>query len=126
MPSSSPSRSHHVAGVAWAPIRSAAAPLGLRDFTLVRCLGAGDIGPSTSSALMGNMAAARCRCRPVVVRVCHEGGGPLPHSPRRASWSSTLVATSTRSATACSIAASPSCPPGFTPPRFSSRSSICT
>uniref|UniRef100_A0A0D9VWS2 non-specific serine/threonine protein kinase n=1 Tax=Leersia perrieri TaxID=77586 RepID=A0A0D9VWS2_9ORYZ len=30
--------------VAWAPIRAAAAPLGPRDFTLVRRVGAGDIG----------------------------------------------------------------------------------
>ncbi|KAL5209362.1 hypothetical protein ABZP36_004985 [Zizania latifolia] len=43
-PSSSPPRPHRAADVAWAPIRAAAAPLGPRDFTLVRRVGAGDIG----------------------------------------------------------------------------------
>ncbi|KAF0902669.1 hypothetical protein E2562_018297 [Oryza meyeriana var. granulata] len=43
-PSSSPPRPHRAADVAWAPIRAAAAPLSPRDFTLVRRVGAGDIG----------------------------------------------------------------------------------
>ncbi|KAG8062848.1 hypothetical protein GUJ93_ZPchr0003g17467 [Zizania palustris] len=43
-PSSSPPRPHRASDVAWAPIRAAAAPIGPRDFTLVRRVGAGDIG----------------------------------------------------------------------------------
>uniref|UniRef100_A0A0E0KGQ5 non-specific serine/threonine protein kinase n=1 Tax=Oryza punctata TaxID=4537 RepID=A0A0E0KGQ5_ORYPU len=43
-PTSSPPRPHRAADVAWAPIRAAAAPLGPRDFTLLRRVGAGDIG----------------------------------------------------------------------------------
>ncbi|XP_062213355.1 protein kinase PINOID-like [Phragmites australis] len=45
-PSSSPPRPHRASDVAWAPIRgrAAAAPLGPRDFTLLRRVGAGDIG----------------------------------------------------------------------------------
>ncbi|XP_062209362.1 protein kinase PINOID-like [Phragmites australis] len=45
-PSSSPPRPHRASDVAWAPIRGrgAAAPLGPRDFTLLRRVGAGDIG----------------------------------------------------------------------------------
>ncbi|CAM0875742.1 unnamed protein product [Alopecurus aequalis] len=43
-PTSSPPRPHRAGDLAWAPIRAAAAPLGPRDFTLVRRVGAGDIG----------------------------------------------------------------------------------
>ncbi|KAL6637500.1 hypothetical protein ACP70R_025072 [Stipagrostis hirtigluma subsp. patula] len=45
-PSSSPPRPHRASDVAWAPIRgrAAEAPLGPRDFTLLRRVGAGDIG----------------------------------------------------------------------------------
>uniref|UniRef100_A0A0A9GDU7 non-specific serine/threonine protein kinase n=1 Tax=Arundo donax TaxID=35708 RepID=A0A0A9GDU7_ARUDO len=47
-PSSSPPRPHRASDVAWAPIRGRAAastsPLGLRDFTLLRRVGAGDVG----------------------------------------------------------------------------------
>uniref|UniRef100_A0ACD5X5G8 Uncharacterized protein n=1 Tax=Avena sativa TaxID=4498 RepID=A0ACD5X5G8_AVESA len=43
-PTSSPPRPHRAGDVAWAPIRAALAPLGPRDFTLVRRVGAGDIG----------------------------------------------------------------------------------
>ncbi|KAM3260038.1 hypothetical protein ACQJBY_051361 [Aegilops geniculata] len=43
-PTSSPPRPHRAGDVAWAPIRAALAPVGPRDFTLVRRVGAGDIG----------------------------------------------------------------------------------
>ncbi|XP_051179307.1 protein kinase PINOID [Lolium perenne] len=43
-PTSSPPRPHRAGDLAWEAIRAAAAPLGPRDFTLVRRVGAGDIG----------------------------------------------------------------------------------
>ncbi|CAN6291820.1 unnamed protein product [Urochloa humidicola] len=43
-PSSSPPRPHRASDVAWGPIRGRAAALGPRDFTLLRRVGAGDIG----------------------------------------------------------------------------------
>jgi protein-serine/threonine kinase len=43
-PSSSPPRPHRASDVAWAPIRGRAAVVGPRDFTLLRRVGAGDIG----------------------------------------------------------------------------------
>ncbi|KAK3146639.1 hypothetical protein QOZ80_3BG0269300 [Eleusine coracana subsp. coracana] len=43
-PSSSPPRPHRASDVAWAPIRGRDSALGPRDFTLLRRVGAGDIG----------------------------------------------------------------------------------
>ncbi|EAZ27908.1 hypothetical protein OsJ_11868 [Oryza sativa Japonica Group] len=56
-PTSSPPRPHRAADVAWAPIRAAAAPLGPRDFTLVRRVGAGDIGTVYLCRLDGKRGA---------------------------------------------------------------------
>ncbi|KAL6893550.1 hypothetical protein ACP4OV_007648 [Aristida adscensionis] len=59
-PSSSPPRPHRASDVAWAPIRgrAAAAPLGPRDFTLLRRVGAGDIGTVYLCRLESQTAAA--------------------------------------------------------------------
>ncbi|XP_040378337.1 protein kinase PINOID-like [Oryza brachyantha] len=61
-PSSSPPRPHRAADVAWAPIRAAAAPLGPRDFTLVRRVGAGDIGTVYLCRLEEKSAASTSSC----------------------------------------------------------------
>ncbi|EAY91163.1 hypothetical protein OsI_12772 [Oryza sativa Indica Group] len=56
-PTSSPPRPHRAADVAWAPIRAAAAPFGPRAFTLVRRVGAGDIGTVYLCRLDGKRGA---------------------------------------------------------------------
>ncbi|RLN17611.1 protein kinase PINOID-like [Panicum miliaceum] len=53
-PSSSPPRPHRASDVAWAPIRGRA--LGPRDFTLLRRVGAGDIGTVYLCRLEGGQA----------------------------------------------------------------------
>ena len=54
-PSSSPRRPHRASDVAWAPIRGRA--LGPRDFTLLRRVGAGDIGTVYLCRLEGGCQA---------------------------------------------------------------------
>jgi len=54
-PSSSPPRPHRASDVAWAPIRGRA--LGPRDFTLLRRVGAGDIGTVYLCRLEGGCQA---------------------------------------------------------------------
>ncbi|OEL26300.1 Protein kinase PINOID [Dichanthelium oligosanthes] len=54
-PSSSPPRPHRASDVAWAPIRGRGA-LGPRDFTLLRRVGAGDIGTVYLCRLEGGQA----------------------------------------------------------------------